>query len=87
MNTPERPVPVSRADLARRYNKSPSWIGRLLQRGEAAHREHPDTKPAPPRPINPGSKRELFDPDEFAAWWDATHRNVGRPRNVDGEQQ
>ncbi|MDF3050210.1 MAG: hypothetical protein K0R87_1848 [Pseudonocardia sp.] len=71
--------PMTRAELARRYGVSPSTVTRALQRAEDQHHADP-TRPAPPRPVNPGQPMLRYLPSEVDSWWQA-RPGVGRPPN------
>lgn len=69
---------LNRAELARRYGCARSAIGSFLRAAAAGHAADPAAVPPPPRPINPGSRVEVFDAAAFDLAWEARTRR-GRP--------
>ncbi|WP_433635599.1 hypothetical protein [Nocardia sp. CA-120079] len=69
--------PLTRTELARRYQVSPSTVTRALALAEARHRADPAQEP-PPAPVNPGEPLLRYLPTEFDPWW-ARRPSVGRP--------
>lgn len=71
-------APETRAELARRHGVHASAISRALAAAEQAHTSDA-TRPAPPKPLNPGSQHKVWLPSEFDPWW-ADRPRRGRPR-------
>lgn len=72
-------APETRAELARRHGVNQSAITRALRAAEQVHARNPTQHPAPPAPLNPGSRHEVWLPSTFDPWWAARPRR-GRPR-------
>lgn len=58
---------LTRAGLARRYQVNRSTIGRALDNAAEAAAEDPTVQV--PQPLNQGEPTEVFDVNEFDAFW------------------
>jgi hypothetical protein len=61
-------APMTRKELARRYNVHAQTVDRRLTAARECRRADP-ARPAPPEPVNPDSRHPKYLPAEFDQWW------------------